>query len=199
MNTINRTELGVPDLQLVKERPAEKLIRKENLSELLRNPRDVSGSSAAFSARLSSHDPGHEKRYFETTYGAYFGQPGKLGAPRIVDTFMMTSAFAAGKERSGRQLPRSHVLMAGEILRRSGDPKYDTETQRVWIGKRDAGVLAAEAGVFKAVPPTDNALSLPLGDGERARMLLLDRPGIYNKRKTDITAKLGKKNITKGK
>lgn len=200
MNTINRTELGIPDLELVKERTTEGMIRKENLSDLLHKPRDVAGLSAGFSARLPVHDASHDKRHFETTYGAYFGRPGKSGAPKIVDTFMMTSSFAAGKERVPKQLPRSHVLMVGEILRRNNDPKYDTDAQRVWIGKRDAGVLAAETGgVSTELPATDNALSLPLGDGERARMLLLERPGIYNKRKTDITAKIGKKNITKGK
>jgi len=184
---------------LAKEKPTEKLIRKENLSDLLHKPRDISGPLFGFSARLPAHGADHNKRYFETSYRAYYGYPGKFGAPKVVDTYLMTNAFAAGKERVPRHLPKSHVLMAGEILRKSGDPKYDTETQRVWIGKKDPSVLVAESSAsFQPLPDTDNALSLPLGDGERARMLLLERPGIYNKKKTDVTSKLGKKNITKG-
>lgn len=196
MTTINRTELGSPNLDLIKHDKAEKLLRKENLSNLLHNARDISSS---FTSGLPSHDASHERRHFETTYGAHYGSPCKPPASKVVDTFAMSCAFAAGKERAERQMPRNHVLLAGEILRKSEDPKADTEAQRTWTGKRDAGVLAAQRKKAKDMLAFDNALSLPLGDGERAKMLILEKPGVHNKRKTDITAKLGKKVITKNK
>ena len=63
MATIKQTELCKPNMELVKEKPTEKMIRKENLTDLLRKPRDIAGPVSGFGAKLPRHDQKHDQRY----------------------------------------------------------------------------------------------------------------------------------------
>lgn len=188
MATINRTELGPPNHELIKERPTEKLIRKENLTDLLRKPRDISGTLSGFGSKLPRHEPTHDKRFFGTTYGHFFGKPIKSTATNIMNTFRATSSIPAGREPVTTHMNRNHVLMAGEILRKDGDPQKDTEAQRSWICKVDPCIEAAQRGqTQRLLPKYDNALSLPLGEGEHAEMPIMSAPGSYRRMRMDVT------------
>lgn len=55
--------MAKPNLELVKSKPTEKMIRKENLTDLLRKPRDIAGPESGFGSKLPRHEPQHDKRY----------------------------------------------------------------------------------------------------------------------------------------
>lgn len=69
---------------------------------------------------------------------------------------------------------------------KSGDNQESTDVQRSWLYAKDPAVAALERGKTDQTLKADNALSLPLGDGERASFPLSDEPGFY-RHKRDIT------------
>ncbi len=62
LGTIKQTELPAPDMELVQDKPIEKMIRKENLSDLLRKPRPIAGPESGFGSKLPRHSPKHDQR-----------------------------------------------------------------------------------------------------------------------------------------
>lgn len=188
MATIKETEQGKPNLELVKEKPIEKMIRKENLSDLLRKPRDLNGPESGFGSKLPRHEPLHDKRYFGTTYAGFHGSTLKESAKEIVQEHQKTLTIIAGKEVPAHLKQRLSVPLVGEVLRTNNDPQHDTIAQRAWINKRDAAVDAVNAGkVPKELPKYDNALSLPLGEGNRAEMPITAEDNAYRRIRRDVT------------
>lgn len=66
------------------------------------------------------------------------------------------------------------------------DPQASTNIQRSWLYAKDPGLGVVEVGKADQTLKEDNALSLPLGDGERAHFPLSDEVGFY-RHKRDIT------------
>jgi len=180
--------MGVPNHDLVKEFQTAKLIRKENLTDLLRKPRDISGPIVGFGSKLPRHDRNHDARYFETTNKSFYGASYKQSGRNIVKKFLNTTQIPAGKEPLEKENAKRNVFLVAEVLRKNEDPQNDTEAQRTWINKADAGIEAVKAGrVPKGVPKYDNGMSLPLGEGCRAEMPIKTEPGAYRRIRQDVT------------
>ena len=164
------------------------MIRKENLTDLLRKPRDIGGPESGFGSKLPRHEPIHDARHFDTTYGAYHGSALKESAKEIVQEFQKTLTMAAGKDAPAKSKIRQVMPLVGESIRTNNDPQHDTEAQRTWINKTDSAIEAVKEGkVPKELPKYDNALSIPLGEGYRAEMPISAEPGAYRKIRQDVT------------
>lgn len=188
MDTTNKSEITVPNHDLVKESHTAQLIRKENLSDLLRKPRNISGPLTGFGSKLPRHDRNHDARRFETTNASFYGTAFKDSGRAIVKRHLNNSHIAAGREPVEKENIKRNVFLVAEILRKSDDPQHDTEAQRTWIGKEDAGIEAVRAGtVPKGVPKRDNGMSLPLGEGCRTLMPVKTEPGAYRRIRQDVT------------
>ena len=75
--------------------------------------------------------------------------------------------------------------LCGEVYK-VDDPQCSTDVQRSWLYTKDPSVIAMQNGKIDQRPKTDNGLSWPLGDGERAHVPLSDEVGFY-RHKRDIT------------
>ncbi len=109
--------MGKPDMELVKDKPTEKMIRKENLTDLLRKPRDLAGPQSGFGSKLPRHEAKHDQRYFGTTYGGFFGKPLQASAKQIVQEFQKTMTLVAGADVPPPT--KEHRTLVGETLRKS--------------------------------------------------------------------------------
>ena len=75
--------------------------------------------------------------------------------------------------------------LTGEIYKLE-DPKESTDVQRAWLYPKDASLIAAAKGKTDQTLKADNELSLPLGDGERARQVISGEPGFYRIKRSEI-------------
>lgn len=165
-----------------------KLIRKENLTDLLRKPRNISGPLVGFGAKLPRHDRNHDARRFETTNASFYGRPFKEQGRNIVQKYLNTTQIVAGKEPLEKENVKRNVFLVAEVLRKNEDPQHDTEAQRTWISKEDPGIEALKEGrVPKGIPKYDNGMSLPMGEGCRAEMPIMTEPGAYRRIRQDVT------------
>lgn len=99
------------------------------------------------------------------------------------------------KTQGGLREPRPFVEqgvkcisgLTGEVFKLD-DPQESTDIQRSWLYNKDPSVLAMQKGKVDQRLKEDNALSLPLGAGERSKYTFSDQPGFYrHKRQPDIT------------
>ena len=178
----------MPNHDLIKEKPSRQLIQKENLSDLLRKPRNIRGPKTGFGSILPRHNKTFDQRCFETTNGSFYGAPLKETATNIVNAYQTLSKISAGKEPEEKSKEKRNVFLVGEVLRKCNDPQKDTEAQRSWINLEDPGITAVDKGkVPKGIPEYDNALSLALGKGCRIEMPIKTEPGDYRKIREDVT------------
>lgn len=73
--------------------------------------------------------------------------------------------------REPRPFPEQGVKcisgLVGEV-HKPVDPQENTNVQRAWMYYKDPAVEALKSGKIDQTLKQDNALSLPIGDGERA-------------------------------
>jgi len=66
------------------------------------------------------------------------------------------------------------------------DPQNSTDVQRSWLYSKDPSVYHMSIGKTDQSLKKDNQLSLPLGDGERAKFAISSEDGFY-RHKRNIT------------
>ena len=76
--------------------------------------------------------------------------------------------------------------LTGEVYN-TGDAQEMTDVQRAWLYSKDPSVFAMQKGKTDQRLKVDNALSLPLGKGEREHFELSDQPGYYRRKRCEIT------------
>lgn len=78
--------------------------------------------------------------------------------------------------------------LTGEVYNEDYDPQGQTDVQRSWLYQKDPSLVAAKAGYSAKdqTLPTDNALSLPMGDGVHALRKFSDAPGAERHVRSDV-------------
>lgn len=95
------------------------MIRKENLSDLLRKPRELSGPQVGFGSKLPRHGLRHDQRFFETTNGHFFGKPLQASAVEILQQTQRSGSLAAGTHLEKAPREPKPCPLVGEVLRQS--------------------------------------------------------------------------------
>jgi len=151
--------------------------------------RELDGPECGFGASLKKHQKNHEQRFWNTTHGDVFGEGSRKKMNRLCPASKSFAGFSTEAE-STRVSGMQCGVLCGEQYRELEDPAKDTKTQRAWIPGRDPALRNVHMGGSRALlPPSDNALSLPLGDGAMARVRqdLKDRQGRLSRVATHIT------------
>ena len=146
------------------------MIHKYNIAELSLVDRPVRGPDAGFGTVVNKHEKGHDAVHRKTSQAEAFGYGRKLNPDQQVDSFKNSLAYGGGLS-----LPRPFVEqgvkcisgLTGEVYKLD-DPQESTDVQRSWLYSKDPSVAAMQKGKTDQTLLKDNALSLPLGDGERA-------------------------------
>jgi hypothetical protein len=165
-------------------------ITNETVPEVIHEERrPVKGPASGFGAVLQRHRPETDKRILETSYTATFGA---YTPRRAQDRSLRIAAGKAALDYGHHGLRVGELT--GEVYKGKADPSVATQVQRAWTD--DPAMSFISYGGPKPKPPkTDNALSLPLGEGDmkRQRELLAKRGGKFYLNTTSITT--GKGNL----
>jgi|TARA_B110000305_G_C19315098_1_gene575992 hypothetical protein len=194
MKTIAQTELVNPKEHTIKEKPVLSMIHKYNIAELALVDRPVRGPENGFGTVINKHETGHDRLWRNTSSAEAHGYGLKLSAFDEKQKYDKQE-----RTQGGLREPRPFVEqgvkcisgLTGEVYK-IDDPQESTDVQRSWLYTTDASLTAAQkimqTGKVDQKLKEDNALSLPLGDGERAKYSFSDQPGFYrHKRQSDIT------------
>lgn len=63
INTIKQMEHPIPNLHLIRADSIPNQVCKDNLTDLLRKPREIQGPKSGFGSKLPTHHPDHDKRF----------------------------------------------------------------------------------------------------------------------------------------
>jgi len=117
--------------------------------------------------------------------------------PKRVDPSSIGRAAGVSTEDADQRVVGVRVgKLTGENFRDSGEPSYDTRTQRAWLYNCDPSLANIEYGGNRPqVAKTDNELSIPIGDGamKKVRDDLKGRRGMLYRTATLITKGAGQR------
>lgn len=157
--------------------------------------RPVPGNPRGFGAVVNRHEEGHEKRYWNTTQGEFFGEGYRKFTPRLDPSTLKPSGVTTEMEENRIEGVKVGKL-TGEAFSQSTDPAADTATQRSWLYCADPSLRHIDRGGTRPdVPRLNNELSLPTGDGamSKVRADLKERKGFLYRTATHITKGLGQR------
>jgi len=153
--------------------------------------------ATGFRGVVQKHPEWHGRTDYTTTSHAFFGQQRPLTAHEF--TAQARAANTAGGNKRAFEDQRIKLLsnLHGEIYHAESDPQQNTDVQRCWLYAPDPAIRAVKARPQGANgPPTDlkasmlpydNALSLPLGEGQWAIHPRSSEVGFYRRKGTDVT------------
>lgn len=168
---------------------APALINTANAPVSPTETREVDGPRTGFGASLQRHPPNHDVRFWNTTHGDFFGEGSRKRPAKLCPASKHSSGVTSEAEEK-RVTGMQCGSLCGEYFRETHDPSRDTRTQRAWIPGSDAALRNVHMGGKRPqLPPKDNELSLPLGDGAMAKVRqdLKERSGRLSRVATHIT------------
>jgi len=159
--------------------PKPAFITTETVPEVcFEERRPIEGKRAGFGAVLDRHDHTEGQRFWNTTHEDNYGQSpagakASYYAPKVAgmnlsrsDPCLLKSAGVAVLDSANRAQGMKVGTLCGENFKPGMQPSADTFVQRTWQYGQDPALKNIAYGGKKALlPPKDNALSLPLGDG----------------------------------
>lgn len=95
------------------------MIRKENLTDLLRKPRKIEGPESGFGSKLPRHDAKYDQRFFDTANCDFYGKRLQLTAREIVKDHQQTLAKIAGSDPPPKNKERTNFPLVSEAMRKS--------------------------------------------------------------------------------
>mmetsp|Transcript_36431 Transcript_36431/g.82333 ORF Transcript_36431/g.82333 Transcript_36431/m.82333 type:complete len:280 (-) Transcript_36431:9-848(-) len=150
---------------------APSLINTANAPVCPPERRPVPGPRSGFGAVLNRHPDSHDRRFFNTTAGDFFGDDGVRRRPPRSDPAALRPAGVSSESVETRGEGVKTGKLAGECFYETSNPAMDTRTQRSWLYSQDASLKHIEYGGTKRIlPKTDSALSLPLGEGAMSKV-----------------------------
>lgn len=172
------------------------LITTENAPVLPPEKRELEGPRSGHGAAINRHPPNHDQRWFNTSNGDFYGEGGSrlkrglrssCSAPDLNRGAGLTSEHT---EYRATATGRAVGKLVGEVYRESDNPATDTKTQKQWLYAPCQGVSNVHLGGAKqrAMGP-DNHMSLPLGEGNMAKIreTMKARGGVFGRTATHIT------------
>mmetsp|Transcript_41608 Transcript_41608/g.114703 ORF Transcript_41608/g.114703 Transcript_41608/m.114703 type:complete len:284 (-) Transcript_41608:268-1119(-) len=173
-----------------------RLITSESVPEIcFEERRPLLGNKRGFGAVIQRHEDTHEKRFWNTSCGDFFGEGSRRLPMRRQPQDFHASGYSTALEEKRAQGVQVGQL-AGESFAETSDPGRDTKAQRAWLYSEDAALRHVHLGGKRpTLPKDDNALSLPLGDGAMAKVRadLEARKGRLFRVATTITKPLGER------
>lgn len=177
---------------------APRMITTENAPVRPPEQRDLPGGRSGFGAHINRHGDAHDKSFFDTCMGDYFGYgPGHRAGQKSCPSTLLAAGLKSEHEENKSTGMKVGVL-CGESFNESFDPAKNTKGQRSWLYQPDASLRNIEygaaatlttTGTRRTLPKTDSSLSLPLGAGAMAKVRsdLAERKGRLGRVATEIT------------
>jgi len=178
---------------------APKLINTLNAPVLPPEKRALDGPERGFGSALPQHPANHEQRLWSTSVGEFFGESlSRLKPARLDPGHPELQAAGMSTEHEEARIQGLKVgVLCGENFNNSADPGLNSRTQRSWLYQPDASLRHIEefGGLKRNLPPSDNELSLPLGNGamSKVRADLKERQGRLFRTATYITKGKGQR------
>ncbi|CAJ1375264.1 unnamed protein product [Effrenium voratum] len=151
--------------------------------------RELPGPRSGFGAHIHRHPDNHDKRFFNTTHGEFYGEGSRQKVTR--DAYSIPHAAGLSAEHTeGRVNGMKVGMLCGEAYNDSSNPGSNTRTQRSWLYQGDPALKNLHhAGKKPSLPSFDTELSLPLGEGamSKVRADLKARQGRLYRVATHIT------------
>eukprot|EP01017_Pseudomicrothorax_dubius_P028085 TRINITY_DN3314_c0_g1_i1.p1 TRINITY_DN3314_c0_g1~~TRINITY_DN3314_c0_g1_i1.p1 ORF type:complete len:330 (-),score=53.73 TRINITY_DN3314_c0_g1_i1:148-1137(-) len=191
-----------------------KILRMDNIGEVIENPHPVKTFKSDFGSTLKRHDREHDRLYAMTSYNGAYSRPQKESAAETIKNIEKQLSKPAGfnSVKSPNEGLKMTSALTGEKLKEGADPKEDTRVQRAWLPQVDKAIEVASRNVerndeanqtrglsvgndrmanFKSntirLPECDNANSLPLGDGVYSTKDKYWGDGNFRRIGTDVT------------
>jgi len=193
--TKTSADFGNPaDRKEVVRNPPEKpkFITTETVPEVCyEDRRPVYGNDRGFGSVLNRHEENHGQRNWNTATGDSFGYG-------VSSRRQERPATPSKSKHSGRSCTEASTRLeglkvgrlCGEDHRDGKDPSADTYVQRAWLYGADPALKHIHMGGSRPLPSArDNALSLPLGEGDQKKhqKMVEDRKFMLHRTATQIT------------
>lgn len=172
-----------------KKLSAPSLINTANAPVCPPEKRPLPGPPSGFGAAISRHPKNHDQRFWNTTYGDFFGEGSRKAEERREPSGHRFAGVSTEHEE-GRVQGMKCGKLCGESHFESNDPSRDTATQRAWLPHPDPALTNIHlGGIQRESSKEDNHLSLPLGGGamRKIRADLKERQGRLFRTGTHIT------------
>lgn len=185
--------------QQAKGEMAPRLINTMNAPVLPPEKRTLHGPTSGFGCELPQHPANHDQRLWNTTVGSFYGESLYRTKPARLDPGHpeLRAAGVSAEHEEARVQGLKVGTLCGECYNGSSDPGMNTRTQRSWLYQPDASLRHIEefGGLKRNLPPKDNELSLPLGEGamSKVRADLKERKGRLFRTATYITKGKGQR------
>lgn len=134
--------------------------------------RELPGPQSGFGASLPRHEGVHDRRFWNTTRGDFFGEGIRSKLPKMdpADPDLRSAGVSTEHEEARQQGLRVGKL-CGEAYNETDNPAANSRTQRSWLYEPDASLRNIHLGGKRTyVPPKDNECSLPIGEGSMSKV-----------------------------
>jgi hypothetical protein len=173
------------------------MITTTNAPVLPPEKRELVGPRSGFGSSLDRHPDNHDQRFWNTSHGDSYGEHGPRSkqGKALLKASMSAPTLGAGltsEHMEARAMSGGRAVgkLTGECYKVSSDPAKDTKTQKQWMYGADPAMTHIHlGGTKKRLQGPDNEMSLPLGEGNMAKIRESAklRGGMFARSATHIT------------